>query len=97
MSKKIDIKAMMSLQTGSKIICVSEQSPKRGTKYGSVYVFEGYDDSTIPKNRQNAVMTWYPDKPIWTPEEYENIRYQFMSIRLEGVEGHQWLKDFNIL
>jgi hypothetical protein len=60
-------------------------------------LFLGYDESNVPKNKQNAVMTWYPDAPIWTPEVYEGIREQFMMVRLEGVNKHQWLKNFEVI
>jgi hypothetical protein len=94
MSKKIDIKAMMSLQNGCKLICIEDN---KALKYGSVYKFEGYDDSIVPKNRMNAVMSWYPDRPQWTPERYEVIRYEFMRVKLEGVEVPVMLKFLDIL
>lgn len=87
---------MLSLTKGTKLICRDEQMPNRGTIKGQEYIFAGYDESYIPKNKQNAVMTWYPDRPIWTEEEYVGIRYKFMAINLEGVESFQWLKDFDI-
>lgn len=95
MSKKIDIQAMMSLQKGCKLICIEDNN--KALKYGSVYIFEGYDDGIVPINRQNSVMTWYPDKPQWTPERYEMIRYQFMRVKLEGIEVPVMLKFFDIV
>lgn len=64
---------------------------------GQHYCFEAYDESLIPKNNYKATMTWYPDKPIWTPEEYEEIKYKFMRIRLSGINEPQFLKDFEIV
>jgi len=97
MNKKIDIQAMMTLQNGCKLICIVDNDSNRELKYGSVYIFEGYDDSIVPKNRQNAVMTWYPDRPQWTPERYEIIRYEFMRVKLEGIEVPVMLKFLDIL
>lgn len=97
MSKKIDTQAMLTLQKGVKLICVAQTSYPNEIKGGKVYVFEGYDETNIPKNKQNAVMTWYSDGPIWTPEKYEEIRYEFMLVKLEGIEKPQRLKDFDII
>ena len=97
MSNKIDIQAMLKLQKGAKVICVIDTTTPNPIKGGKVYVFEGYDETNVPKNKQNAVMTWYPDKPLWTPERYEEIRYDFMMIRLEGVDKPQRLKEFDII
>lgn len=97
MNKENNIEKMLSLKKGDMLVCTDNQTNSRGTKQGSVYVFENYDDSLVPINQKNAIMTWYPDGPIWSPEEYELIKYQFMTIKLEGVEKHQWLKDFIIL
>jgi hypothetical protein len=84
----------LNMLKGTKLVCTDNQTPQTGTVKDKEYVFVAYDETSVPKNRQNAVMTWYPDKPIWTPEQYAKIRYRFMQIKLEGVEKPQWLRDF---
>jgi len=97
MSKKVDILAMLALQKGCKLICIEDCGSSKGLKYGSTYIFDEYDESLVPKNKQNAIMTWYPDKPLWTPERYEIIRYEFMRIKLVGIEEPMMLKFFDII
>ena len=82
---------------GTKLRCKMVTHPNSGIEEGREYTFLGYDENQVPKNKQNAVMTWYPDAPIWTPEEYEYIREKFMMVNLEGVEGPQWLSNFDII
>lgn len=97
MENKIDITAMLTLQKGCKLVCFEGDYTNKNVKKGEVYVFEGFDDSIVPKNRENAVMAWYPDRPLWTPERYEFIRYNFMRIKLEGVETPVMLKFFELV
>ncbi len=85
MTKKINLKV------GNLVVCLNGN---RFVDEGQNYCFEGYDESLIPKNNYSATMTWYADKPIWTPEEYEEIRYKFMRVKLSGVDEPQFLKDF---
>ena len=85
------------MPVGTKLKCARNYSSPTQTEIGKEYTFLGYDESNVPKNRQNAVMTWYPDKPIWTPEQYEEIREQFMMVKLEGVKDPQWLKNFEVI
>lgn len=87
-----EIKNLMNLKQGSSLICVS--NPTEGVELNNVYTFLAYDESNIPKNDYSATMTWYPSKPIWTPENYEDIRFKFMMAKLHGVEKPVWLKDF---
>jgi hypothetical protein len=94
MNYKIEPDVMLRLQKGCKLICLYDY---QGLKSGLTYTFESYDDSIVPKNRENAVMAWYPDKPLWTPERYEFIRYNFMRIKLEGVETPVMLKFFELV
>lgn len=87
----------MQMPIGTKLRCKEVPFPKTGVEVGKEYSFAGYDETQIPLNKQNAVMTWYPDGPIWTPEEYEHIREKFMMVRLEGVEKPQWLHQFDVI
>lgn len=82
---------------GTKLKCANNHTTLSQVEIGKDYIFLGYDDSNVPKNRQNAVMTWYPDRPIWTPEAYEEIREKFMMIKLEGISEPQWLRNFEII
>ena len=86
----------LEMPIGTKLKCKQIYSTTSGLEVGKEYKFLGYDEHLIPKNKQNAVMTWYPDKPIWTPEDYEHIRQKFMMVKLEGIEKPQWLRDFKL-
>ena len=44
---------------GTRLKCISNEGRINDIQIGDEYVFKGYDESQIPKNRQNAVMTWY--------------------------------------
>ena len=85
------MKQLLNIPIGSLLTCINCSSD---VEVDQNYVFVGYDDSLVPKNNYNATMTWYPDKPIWSLEEYDNIRIKFMRIKLDGIENPQWLKDF---
>ena len=82
---------------GTKLKCKEINNPNSNLEIGKEYTFLGYDEHEIPKNKQNAVMTWYPDSPIWTPEQYERIREKFMMIKVEGLDAPQWLSNFDII
>jgi len=88
------IKTLMTLTKGAKVVCLN--NPTSEVDVNTPYTFIGYDVSNVPKNDYSATMTWYPSKPIWSPEEYEKIRYKFMMIKLDGISKPQWLKDFDI-
>jgi hypothetical protein len=87
----------MQMPIGTKLRCKEAHLPNANVEVGKEYTFLGYDENQIPKNKQNAVMTWYPDKPIWTSEEYDHIREKFMMIKLEGVTHSQWLSHFEVI
>lgn len=87
----------MKMPIGTRLVCISTDGSLKATEVGKEYIFDGYNEEQIPKNKQNAVMTWYPDRPIWTPEEYEDIRAKFMQINLVGVDRPQQLKNFKII
>jgi hypothetical protein len=76
---------LMNLQKGAKL---------KNKETGDVHVFESYDEKNVPVNNYSATMTWYPDKPIWTPEEYEDIRFKFMVIVTD--KGSFYLKNFTL-
>lgn len=84
----------MTLVKGTKVVCVD--NPPTEIDVNTPYTFLGYDTSAVPKNDLNATMTWYPSRPIWSPEDYEAIKYKFMRIRLEGIEKSQRLADFDV-
>lgn len=88
-----EMKQLMNLPIGSNLVCIG--NPYKGTELNQVYTFLGYDESNVPKNDYNATMTWYTKKAIWTPEQYEDIRFKFMMVKLHGINGSVWLKDFN--
>lgn len=85
---------LMTFVKGVKVICVS--NPTKDIDVNTPYTFLGYDTSIVPANDLHITMTWYPSRPIWTPEEYEAIKYKFMLIKLDGVEKPQRLIDFEI-
>lgn len=87
---------LMSLTKGTTLCCKNNPNEKEGIELNTPYTFLCYDSSQIPINNYKSCMSWYPDKPIWTPEQYEEIRFKFMRIKLEGIEKTQWLKDFKI-
>lgn len=90
------LESLMSLTKGTTICCGNNSNEKEGVELNTLYCFECYDSSQIPMNNYQACMSWYPNKPIWTPEEYEEIRFKFMRVKLEGIEKLQWLKDFDM-
>lgn len=87
----------MQMPIGTKLRCREKSNSPNSTEIGKEYSFVAYIDSEVPKNCQNAVMTWYPNKPIWTDQEYEKIREQFMQVKLAGVSSPQWLRDFDVI
>jgi len=87
----------LEMPIGTKLKCKQVHSTTSDLEVGKEYKFLGYDEHLIPKNKQNAVMTWYPDKPIWTPEEYVHIREKFMLVKLEGVKEPQYLNLFEVI
>lgn len=91
-----EFKDLMNLRKGSPLVCVSSSHTAQEVEPNIIYAFLEYDESSIPKNSYNANMTWYPDKPIWTADEYEEIRFKFMLIKVKGVDKPVWLKDFKI-
>ena len=88
-------KRLMTLTGGDRLRCISKNE-KHGIEIGEVLTFLWYDDSFVPQNNYGSIMTWYPDKPIWTSEEYDSIRYKFMKVKLNGISGSCWLKDFEM-
>lgn len=88
------MKQLLNIPKGSLLTCINCSSD---IKIDQNYILIDYDNSLVPKNNYNAVMSWYSDKPIWTLEEYENICLKFMRIKLDGIENLQWLKDFTQL
>ena len=85
---------LMNLKRGTQLRCLYGSLSSNDVKPNHKYKLIGYVTTSIPKNNYSATMSWYPDKPIWSDEEYEEIRYKFMMIRLEGIEKPQWLRDF---
>lgn len=87
-----ELKKLMNLKKGSSLVCIS--NPSNGIELNNVYTFLEYVETSIPKNDYSATMTWYPKKPIWSSEAYEEIRFKFMKIKLHGIDKPVWLKDF---
>ena len=88
------INEMMNLTNGVRLVCLT--NPSKGVELNTPYTFIGYEKRNVPVNDYNATMTWYKSKPIWSPEEYEQICYNFMMVKLEGIAEPQWLKDFDL-
>lgn len=87
------MKALLNLPKGTLLTCINETKDiEKGVKYS----FVEYEESIIPINNYQATMAWYPDRAIWTPEEYEVIRYKFMRVKLADLDEPQFLKDFEI-
>jgi hypothetical protein len=76
---------LMSLQKGAKL---------KNKDTNEIHTLESYDEKTIPVNDYSATMSWYPSKPIWTPEEYEEIRFKFMMVVTD--KGSFYLKNFTL-
>ena len=87
---------LMNLVKGTKLICDKNLFDSKELELDKEYIFLGYDSSNIPVNNYSATMTWYPDKPIWSPEDYERIKFNFMMVILSGIEKPQPLKYFKI-
>lgn len=87
----------LNMPKGTRLKCKVEHLTTKGVETGKEYTFVEYDERNVPKNDYSATMTWYPSKPIWTPEQYEDIKAKFMMVKLEGVADSQWLKDFDII
>jgi hypothetical protein len=88
------MKQLMTLTKGVRLRCLNDNIS--GIDINTPYTFLGYDETIVPANDLHATMTWYPSRPIWTPEEYEIIKFKFMRVKLEGVENSIPLKDFEI-
>ena len=91
-----EMKELMGLSKGATLICITDKNGSQGVEENMVYTFLEYDESNVPKNDLSATMTWYTSKPVWTPEEYEEIRFKFMLVKLHGVEKSVSLKDFRV-
>lgn len=87
------MKVLLNLPKGAVLTCIHES---RDLEKGVNYQFAGYDDSLVPVNNYKATMSWYPDRAIWTADEYEEIKFKFMRIKLVDVDEPQFLKDFEI-
>ena len=85
---------LMNLTKGMWLVCLDDSI--NGIETNRPYLFLGYHDAIIPKNDLHATMSWYPSRPIWTPEEYEVIKFKFMMVNLEGLSKPVSLKYFQV-
>lgn len=96
-SSKNRMNSKLTMPTGTRLKCKADRLTTTGVETGKEYTFVEYDKRNVPVNDYSATMTWYPSRPIWTPEAYEAIQEKFMMVKLEGVEESQWLKDFEVV
>ena len=94
MINEAKISDKLKLTKGVSLVCST--NPNKEIELNTSYKFIGYDERNVPVNDHSAIMTWYTSRPIWSPEEYEKIKYNFMMIKLEGINEPQWLKNFDI-
>ena len=87
---------LMNMQAGTKLVCVANGLNSKDLSVDSEYTFNKYKASSVPVNNYSATMSWYPNKPIWSDEEYEDIRFNFMQIEIDGIEHSHPLKYFKI-
>jgi hypothetical protein len=83
---KQEIQRLLSLQTGTKLACKDK-----------TFTLKAYNKRAVPNNNKNEIMHYYPNEPMWTEDEYEQIVYKFMMVDLEESERPMFLKDLEVI
>ncbi len=78
-----EIDKLMSLNEGDKLIHNEIE-----------FTFDKYDFSQIPTNDSNT--NGMISRPIWTDEEYKQIRFKLTQIKVLEIDQLQQLKDFKL-